>query len=183
MQNCESDAHHFAVWKLVDEFLGVPEDEQVDLRMMKNILEWKKLDNPPTYPYPYFDPKSDPPMAPALPLAMYEGVYTHPAYDGFSLSLTRPKDWAASYPSFPPNPARNPAWRPLYFSPSEDSHLNMSGIFHHVSGEYWLAHTRVVPKLDGAPRRAQFKVGVEGEVEGLWLQAERVFEEGEWFEK
>ncbi|KAJ4393045.1 hypothetical protein N0V93_002251 [Gnomoniopsis smithogilvyi] len=166
----------FAVWQLVDDKLGVPEDERHDWEaeyrgfydtmdaIMANAINKTYPDRPST------------PIPPALPLHAYEGTYYHPAYQNFTLTTD-----ATSKNALVAN--------------RSDATWHTVNEFEHVSGEYWMmfqrdgwGDRRYGPLSEYAP--AQFRVGSDGEVEAMgvtWLQVnvgmEDVVEGLVWFDK
>lgn len=165
----------FAVWQLVDDRLGVPEEERFDwegeyvlLSSAPGVVEvqnWiaKLRGNR----YQGFNEKRDAnmvnaiaktypnrpstPIAPALVLSAYEGTYYHPAYMNYTLKL------AADATTLVANRS-GATW----------STINE---FKHVSGEYWMMYQRYPygdrngPNTDYAP--VEFRVGPEGRVDEM----------------
>ncbi|CAN8098298.1 unnamed protein product [Discula destructiva] len=163
----------FAVWQLVDDRLGVPEEERFDWEAQFRGYDEESdglTANAINKTYPDRPSK---PIARALPLAAYQGTYYHPAYLNFTLNLTSATTLSA---------VRSDATWPTFND------------FEHVSGEYWMMFQRYQfgdrngPATSYSP--AQFKVGPNGQVAAMgitWLQpnadGEDTVEGLVWFDK
>lgn len=188
MQNAHSPASSIVMMTLIDNFLDTPKDERTDLVSLAKEREnekKKELVNVRSLLYPHA--ANGLLISPSLPLEAYEGLYHHPAYQNLTLSLEPSAAFHRTPEPYNFHGASTPghAALPLYVSPSVTSYLNISGILHHVSGEHWYALMRVGPgsSLDDITFKAQFEVGVEGKVEGLWMGMEPAIEDMIWFGK
>ncbi len=84
----ESTVEQVLMHRLMDDLLGVPEEERFDweaneektLRQGAYTLSHAREIEYPDVP--------DPPLPLTLPLSAYAGVYTHPAYPPLNLSIT-----------------------------------------------------------------------------------------------
>lgn len=176
MQNAYSLAAEVVLFRLIDDFLRTPEGQEFDMAGIARAGQAKKierLEQARERLYPEAEQIAT--VAPALPLPAYEGLYHHPGYQGFNVTMSRiPRD--GNLPGAP---------LPLYAVATGKSYLNISAVFHHVSGEHWWVRLETGPGcwLADDVMKARFEVGVDGKVKGLGLQAETALDELAWFEK
>jgi hypothetical protein len=113
----------------------------------------------------YYPNRADPPLARILPLNKYLGTYHHPAYQNITLTLTE-ESGDGTHPKRELRSAQTDfVWKVIYE-------------FEHVSGEYWLVFINMQNTPNGFFQqygKAEFKLGVSGDVEGLEIE---YFEDG-----
>ncbi|TKA75061.1 hypothetical protein B0A55_05988 [Friedmanniomyces simplex] len=173
MQNTYSLAMEIIQWKILDDFLRTTEDQRFDMAAVAR--EWEattlaRLANAPKELYP--DAGKIGAVAPALPLTQYAGTYSHPAYHNVTLLIS--PEHSAGLPG-----------APLSLYSESAYYLNISSVWHHVSGEEWYVHEKSGPScfLVDELKKARFRVGVDGAVKGVELQVETAIDELAWFEK
>ncbi|KAI1473070.1 beta-lactamase/transpeptidase-like protein [Daldinia caldariorum] len=146
-------------WKLIDDKLGVPEEERFDwVSRGKKVLE-TQLRLAETAIQDLYPERADPPLPHALPLEKYVGVYSHPAYQNITLQLTS-EDSAEK---------KGEQLRAI----RDDMEWQMTFDFHHVSGEFWavvIDFLNTPNMLNGQRARAQFEISVKGTVDKLKME-------------
>ncbi|KAI6876004.1 beta-lactamase/transpeptidase-like protein [Hortaea werneckii] len=176
MQNAYSLAATIVLWEIIDDFLQVPVNEKLDGAAMARKYQadqLTRLANSRERLYP--GSAGVTPVKPSLPLQAYEGTYRHPAYHEFTVTTSRGD--TQDVQNTPPS---------LFMAPAEGAYLNVSATLQHVNGEHWLAQFHM-----GTPGnfmvedavKSRFEIGVSGNVQGLWFQAEPALAELAWFEK
>lgn len=158
-------AQEILAFKLLDERLGVPEQERVDLQagMEAGIAEaTNKIRHPRKYLFPDA-PTGEDVIPLSRPLEAYTGVCWHPGYRGINITLT------------PMSCSSSPS------SPSEEQHLQANldrGLpyvvdFTHVSGEFFIITGRPDRPDDEMDKddpievhayKSEFRVGEDGSV-------------------
>ncbi|KAI1801508.1 beta-lactamase/transpeptidase-like protein [Daldinia bambusicola] len=145
-------------WKLIDDKLGVPEEEWFDwvsrgMKVLETQLKLAETAIEDLYPE-----RADPPLPHALPLGKYLGVYSHPAYQNITLQLTSED-----------SVEKKGELRAV----RDDMEWQMTFDFHHVSGEFWaviIDFLNTPNMLNGQRARAQFEIGVKGTVDKLKME-------------
>ncbi|KAF3054971.1 hypothetical protein GL218_07608 [Daldinia childiae] len=145
-------------WKLIDDKLGVPEEQRFDwVSRGEKVLD-AQLKLAETAIHDLYPERADPPLPRTLPLEKYVGVYSHPAYQNITLQLTD-EDSANTKGEL----------RAL----RDDMEWQMTFDFHHVSGEFWAVVIDMLNTpnlLNGQRARAQFELGVKGTVDKLKME-------------
>lgn len=188
MQNTYSLAQDVVVWHLLDKFLGTPEEERFDMAQAARDAQVKSLDDmkPEKVLERLFGAAQRPNgLGPTLPLEQYEGVYEHPAYHKFKLSLSPPSDSGRigvsrtkeqdKTESRQETIARVTTSRQLFLrSGSTRAYFDISATLYHVSGEWWWSSYRMGPSswITDAALKVQFVIGPSGNVDGMRYQAE-----------
>ncbi|KAI8960471.1 beta-lactamase/transpeptidase-like protein [Daldinia sp. FL1419] len=146
------------VWKLIDDKLGVPEEERYNwVSRGKKALE-TQLKQAETAVEDLYPERADPPLPRALPLEKYVGVYSHPAYQNVTLQLT-PEDSGKE--------------KGELLAVRDNMEWQMTFDFHHVSGEYWaviIDFLNTPNMLNSQRAKAEFEVGVKGIVDKLKME-------------
>lgn len=152
-------------WKLIDDKLGVPEEERWDWAGSFHKTLDQMLSAEDTALDELYPKRAVPPLPRALPIDNYLGTYYHPAYQNIELVKNESNgtdDDAAS--------------RELK-AVRDDFVWRMTFEFEHVSGEFWLVY--VIPRGSGGIgtqfAKAEFRVRATGKVEALEIE---FFEEG-----
>lgn len=149
------------LWGLVDDRLGVPENERYDWG--SDMEDWHekmdaKLDKAITKYYPN---RPVPAISPSLPVEAYTGTYFHPGYLSFTLELATPGSTTRSKAAL--TAARKDVTWPTVNE------------FEHVTGEYWMMFQYMLDNPGGPMKEyapAQFRIGANGVAEALgitWL--------------
>ncbi|OTB11185.1 hypothetical protein K445DRAFT_68866 [Daldinia sp. EC12] len=145
-------------WKLIDDKLGVPEEERFDwVSRGKEVLK-TQLELAETAVHELYPERADPPLPHALPLEEYVGVYSHPAYQNITLKLTSEDSLEK---------------KGELGAVRDDMEWQMTFDFHHVSGEFWavvIDFLNTPNMLNGQLARAQFEIGVKGMVDKLKME-------------
>ena len=144
-----NDVEEKIFWKLVDEVLSVSAEERFD---MDQYIEAEIEKDIPKTVRDFYPLTPDPPIALSLPLEVYASQYHNPGYR--TLVLKRRGSKLEADPG-----DRN--WRFVM-------------AFGHVSGEFFVARRLDADTGNFENKKAQVRIGVEGEVECLGI----VFEEG-----
>ncbi|KAI2781006.1 beta-lactamase/transpeptidase-like protein [Daldinia loculata] len=145
-------------WKLIDDKLGVEEEERFDWVSRGEKVLNTQLKLAETAVHDLYPERADPPLPRALPLEKYVGVYFHPAYQNITLQLTD-EDSVNTKGEL----------RAL----RDDMEWQMTFDFHHVSGEFWAVVIDMLNTpnlLNGQRARAQFGLGVKGTVDKLKME-------------
>ena len=185
MQNTYSFAQSVIAYALVDDFLGLKDKDRFNAAAAVKKIEAEKMDklqHDAIRKRLWPDAPSEP-LAPSLPLEAYEGTYHHPAYQNISIFLLShdQTEEESLQPSYREDQRDE---RLLHFLPMPGSYLSLSGTFHHVSGEHWYAHMVMGQSwITDEVMKAEFRVGYDGKVAGLKLQAEPSMDELSWFRK
>jgi CubicO group peptidase (beta-lactamase class C family) len=176
-------------FNLIDDFLGVPQEERYDWAgnlkkgelLRKIVLDQVKDALFPNVP--------SPPIPHALRLKEYAGTYWHPAYASFNLTYHAYFD-NESPEGADGQPSTNKFVEYLHAFPS-DRPWNFTGNLYHVSGDYFLLdaispwpHGTNITKCDGLSEdgmvtgkgAARFVIGPDGKVQkaGIMLEGEMV---------
>jgi CubicO group peptidase (beta-lactamase class C family) len=150
--------------RLLDDLLEVPQHERIDWgSRLLALREQKRRDyaNSLEQLYPRLPDQLKPT---SLPLEKYTGKYSHPSYDDLVLKV-HGKSLLAD---------------------RQQQEIAMDIIFHHVSGEYWLAtlHVRNQDIRDCKVVRAEFRISVDGKAKRVGLELEPLMNgEKIWFER
>ncbi|KAI1373574.1 beta-lactamase/transpeptidase-like protein [Hypoxylon crocopeplum] len=147
-------------WKLINEKIGVPEEERFDWTglgkdMVDGQLKLADIAVETLYPE-----HADPPLPKALPLEEYVGVYAHPAYQNVKVELID-KD------------ARNGTGKSELKAVRDNMEWQMVFEFQHVSGEFWavvIDFLNTPNMLNGQLARAEFVISVKGSVDKLKME-------------
>ncbi|KAK7752219.1 hypothetical protein SLS62_005753 [Diatrype stigma] len=152
-------------WKLINDKLGVPEEERWDWAGSFNKSIEQMLSAGDTALDELYPERADPPLPRALPIDDYLGTYYHPAYQ--HIRLVRNQS----------NGTGDDAGRRELKAVRDDFVWKMTFEFEHVSGEFWLVY--VIPRGSGGIgtqfAKAEFRVRATGKVEALEIE---FFEEG-----
>ncbi|RYP50402.1 hypothetical protein DL768_004077 [Monosporascus sp. mg162] len=142
-------------WKLINDKLGVPEEERSDWEGFAKKAFDEMLaaaDDAVDRLYPR---RADPPLPRALPLGDYAGTYFHAAYRNITIEVMDNSDGIDGKREL--KAAR------------EDFVWKMTFEFEHVSGEFWVIYAE--PRGSGGVGtqlgKAEFKIGSTGKVESL----------------
>ncbi|RYO74266.1 hypothetical protein DL766_001197 [Monosporascus sp. MC13-8B] len=142
-------------WKLINDKLGVPEEERPDSEgyTKKAFDEMLAIaDGAVDRLYPG---RADPPLPRALPLGDYAGTYFHAAYRNIAIEVMDNSDGIDG--------------KRKLKAAREHFVWTMAFEFEHVSGEFWVIY--VEPRGSGAIvtlfGKAEFKIGITGKVESL----------------
>ncbi|KAI1100791.1 beta-lactamase/transpeptidase-like protein [Jackrogersella minutella] len=157
-----------ATWKLINDKLGVPEEERFDWRGLGEETLDSKLKLPETAVEDLYPERADPPLPRALPLEDYVGVYSHPAYQIVTLQLTEENTTSATN-SRPKRAGKRGELKAI----RDDMEWQMTFEFIHVSGELWAVVIDMLNTpnmLNGQLARAEFVVGVKGTVDKLKME-------------
>ncbi|RYP82795.1 hypothetical protein DL770_005505 [Monosporascus sp. CRB-9-2] len=142
-------------WKLINDKLGVPEEERSDWEGFAKKTFDEMLANADGAVDRLYPGRADPPLPRALPLGEYAGTYFHAAYRNISIEVIDNSDGIDGKREL--KAAR------------EDFVWKMSFEFEHVSGEFWVIYAE--PRGSGGVRtqlgKAEFKIGSTGKVEAL----------------
>lgn len=165
--NSDSAGRETLAWHLIDEVLGVPADKRVDLfaLMQKNKAESKERNTREAGLKRLYPTIPSPPRPLSLPLEEYTGIYRHPAYPEFTISLT----------------------------PDNELRVDMDGAFpahidlQHASADYFVARMFYSPYSADVDLvvKAEFKLGVDGKVErfGVVLDFANMPDTLVWFDR
>lgn len=183
LQNSYSLAQNVVGWYLLDQLLETPEQDRFDMAQVarkqqsekEKSMEWDAV-----VERLYGKAAKQSHITPRLPLSAYEGVYRHPAYHEFEISMSPLR--GSSSDSMPASESRNSdgtiaeAGVPLYMAApaSREVYLGLTATLHHVSGETWWVHQRSGPSswITDSAKKLRFVVGVDGNVDGMKFQAE-----------
>ncbi|CAD0084241.1 unnamed protein product, partial [Aureobasidium vineae] len=163
-QNSMSTAFAAMQTRLIDEFLGGPENKFYDMN--------KTL-------YPKVPSRT---VQPQLPLRDYTGTYTNAAYGNLSISLKAPSDLLETSRGGEMDSSGS-----LLYAKSKGGNVLFS--FRHISAEHWLLELRTViydAKVADDYKRAKFEIGADGVVHrlGVVMEAAVPGEKGwAWFDR
>ncbi|KAI1777305.1 beta-lactamase/transpeptidase-like protein [Hypoxylon cercidicola] len=153
-------------WKLINDRLGVSEEERFDWggSSKKTLDEMLKLAD--TAVEKLYPDRADPPLPRALPLQDYVGTYFHPAYRTVTIELAEGGDSSSSSGIEKKKKGELKAVR-------DNMEWEMTFEFQHVSGESWaviIDFLNTPNMLNGQLARAEFVVGVKGTVDKLRME-------------
>ncbi|RYP75863.1 hypothetical protein DL771_002127 [Monosporascus sp. 5C6A] len=150
-------------WKLINDKLGVPEEERPDWEGFTKKSFDKMLAAADGAVDRLYPGRADPPLPRALPLGDYAGTYFHAAYRNITIEVTDKSDGTDSKREL--KAAR------------EDFVWKMTFEFEHVSGEFWViyAEPRGSSGVGTELGKAEFKIGITGKAEALKAE---FFEDG-----
>ncbi|KAL2062947.1 hypothetical protein VTL71DRAFT_6019 [Oculimacula yallundae] len=157
-----------AIWRLIDEKIGVKEEERFDWgARFKRLLKEREANYNSRTSHYYPDIPS-PTLPPTLPLSSYSGTYSHPAYRKFTI-------------------VHNPKTNTLH-ADREDVSWKVSFDFKHVSGDYFMGYmdSKTAPGLVfKQAMAAEFTVGSSGKADrlGMALEEEMGKDGRIWFER
>ncbi|KEQ83954.1 beta-lactamase/transpeptidase-like protein [Aureobasidium pullulans EXF-150] len=167
-QNAQNNAMEAIAWRLIDEFLGVPEDEFYDMNKTQHEVAKKYEEQLESLPSKLYPSVPSIPVKPQLPLQNYTGVYVNAAYENFSVTLEAP----AALLDKSEIEESGSAGLPLYATSRGGTVLFT---FRHVSSEHWLLEMRmVIYGSKGADdyKKAKFEIGPDGVVQRLGVVME-----------
>ncbi|KAI5369638.1 Putative beta-lactamase/transpeptidase [Septoria linicola] len=173
MQNSYGLAQDVVQWHLLDEHLETPKDQRFDMAAVvhKRQAEKQVEMEESNVLRRLFDVDVESfHIKPSLAIRMFEGVYQHPAYHAFRVSMSPSSEIPATKHVY-----RDEAGVLLYLEAAGKAFLNVTATLHHVSGDFWWAHKcsdRVSSWITDEALKVQFVVGVNGEVTGMRYQAE-----------
>lgn len=150
--------------RLLDDLLGVPLEERIDWSSRLSALRQQNRKENACSIQRLYSHLPDPPLSKTLPLGKYAGKYSHPSYDDLVLEV-HGKSLVAN---------------------RQQQEIAMDIIFHHVSGEYWLATRHVLNQdiRDSNVVRAEFKISADGNTERVGPELEpKMNGEKIWFER
>ncbi|KAK6000235.1 hypothetical protein QM012_003867 [Aureobasidium pullulans] len=168
IQNSMSTAFEAMGWRLIDEFLGGPENEFYDMNKTQTELTKKREEELKALPSKLYPNVPSEPVQPQLPLQNYTGIYTNPAYGNFSIGLEAPSDLLGK-----PRDRKVDSQDLLLYAKSKGG--NVLFTFRHVSAEHWLLEWRSViydSKMADDYMKAKFEVGADGIVHRLGVVME-----------
>lgn len=164
-------------YKLVDDFLGVPEEDRVD-----HVEKYDRLVKRLKEAYPKFREKlypdvPSPPLPHALPLRDYEGTYSHPGYQAVTFKVVKPEEDL---------PVKETTKEVLH-AVKERSEWGVTFDLEHVSGEHFVCYLSTLGRsalaqLVVEPCEAEFDIGADGRVSALGIQIESSLGKI-WFDK
>ncbi|CAD0110638.1 unnamed protein product, partial [Aureobasidium uvarum] len=172
-QNSMSTAFAAMQTRLIDEFLGGPEDAFYDMNKTMSDTRQReltkkreeKLEALPSTLYPHVP--SDV-IQPQLPLQNYTGTYTNAAYGNLSISLEAPSDLLRKLKSDEIDSSSS-----LLYAKSKGGNVLFS--FRHIYAEHWLLELRTViydAKVADDYKKARFEIGADGVVQRLGVVME-----------
>ncbi|KAI0836342.1 beta-lactamase/transpeptidase-like protein [Hypoxylon sp. FL0890] len=156
------------VWKLINDKLGVSEEQRFDWAAVGRGTIERQLKLPETVVNDLYPERANPPLPPALPLKEYVGVYSHPAYQNITLELVDEDDTTLS-----DNQTKKRERRGELKAIRDNMEWQMTFEYIHVSGEFWAVIIDMLntPNLLTAQlARAEFVVGVKGKVDKLKME-------------
>ncbi|KAH0073780.1 DnaJ-domain-containing protein, partial [Aureobasidium melanogenum] len=158
IQNSMNTAFEAMGWRLIDEFLGGPEDGFYDMNKTQSDLTKMREEKLKALPSKLYPSVPSEPVQPQLPLQNYTGIYTNAAYGNFSISLEAPSDLLDKS-----RVGEGDAKDLLLYAKSKGG--NVLFTFRHVSAEHWLLEARYVDygsKMANDYMKARFEVGADG---------------------
>ena len=172
----EGVADEILAFSLIDDLLGVSLSERFDRENQTEATLQQRtymLQHAREISYPHVP---NPPIPLTLPLSEYAGLYTHPAYPPFNLTLTPPQARLSTLSYHHLN------GDPIYIS------------FSHVSGDFFLVWARPYAiaepeESDWRPwvdivTKGEFRIGESGKVKQLGVNIEpEMGEKKIWWEK
>ncbi|KAG9628070.1 beta-lactamase/transpeptidase-like protein, partial [Aureobasidium melanogenum] len=168
IQNSMSTAFEAMGWRLIDEFLGGPQDEFYDMNKTQSDLTRIREDKLKALPSKLYPNVPSEPVQPQLPLQDYTGIYTNAAYGNFSISLEAPSELLDKS-----RVGEVDAEDLLLYAKSKGG--NVLFTFRHVSAEHWLLEMRYViydSKMADDYMKARFEVRADGIVHRLGVVIE-----------
>ena len=178
--------------QLIDDLLSIPQSERYNwTAYIQTSLDQlnHKLHHAEETLYPDA-PKGERALPLSLPLGSYTGLYNNPGYRNFTLTLINKNQ------TYSPPDLSDHRTEQLLHADVWDRTWPQVINFHHVSGEYFLAHTRftalantseeltdyVSPGDSMAP--AEFRIGADGRVREMGIRIEQSMgEQKVWFRK
>ncbi|OTB09318.1 hypothetical protein M426DRAFT_17969 [Hypoxylon sp. CI-4A] len=158
------------VWKLIDDKLGIPEEERYDWSASGEKTVDRQLKLRETAIEDLYPERADSPLPRALPLEKYIGVYSHPAYQNITLKLVDESDTTIVHDHRNEN---KDARKGELKATRDDMEWQMTFEFRHVSGEFWavvIDFLNTPNMLNGQLARAEFEIGVKGTVDKLKVE-------------
>ncbi|PPJ53606.1 hypothetical protein CBER1_00448 [Cercospora berteroae] len=178
LQNSYSMAYDIIVQYLLDDYLETPEAERFDTAQYVRQAQKDKeaeLKEDAVIKKLFGDNATSSHIPPSLPVQRFEGVYQHPAYHAYRLSMSKPaRGGIDTDDTMEPQSHHEEAGVPLYLTPAGKAYLDVTATLHHVSGDYWWALQCMGPStwITDEALKVQFVVGADGEVKGMRFQAE-----------
>lgn len=171
-----SFASNAIFYKLVDDFLGIPQEDRIDhVKKFDGLVEMR-LEAYPKSREKLFPDIPSPPLPHALPLKDYEGTYSHPGYQTVTFKIAKPeKDL----------PLKETTTEVLHAVKEWSDLVTLD--LEHVSGEHFVCylgtlHRSALVQLVVEPCKAQFEIGPDGKVARLGMQIESAVQTI-WFDK
>ncbi|MCJ1461124.1 hypothetical protein MMC28_011506, partial [Mycoblastus sanguinarius] len=184
--NGDGSALQVLSFKLIDDKLGIPDEERFDWNLtleLNHLLVLENLRNGEDILYPNA-PKGKHAVPLSLPLESYAGTYKNAGYPSLTLTVNSSAYSLTGYESKSTLQCalQYEQW-PIYIS------------FQHISGEFFMVYVRAFssrtrqapddydPSTDSVSK-AQFILGEDGKVEGLGVQLDGEMGEAKiWFKK
>lgn len=162
-------------YRLMDDFLGTPEEDRLDLgKSWKGLLGMKE-DNYVDARKKSFPDVPSPALPHSLPLEEYAGTYSHPGYRTLTFSVAKPES------DLPVSESTTKILHALKTQSSWDVVFDLE----HVSGEHFICYINILarsPMIQEAAK-AEFAIGSDGRVTRLGIQIESGLKEKIWFER
>ncbi|KAF4549668.1 Hypothetical protein D9617_20g027240 [Elsinoe fawcettii] len=169
MQNSPSFSVDIVGWKLIMDFLDVPENERKDMDEYFWTGVHKTMQEMKTKPKELYPNVPSPPILPSLAPDQYIGDYEHPAYGNITLELGYPKNSMYQQRVWFDTPTT------IVMHLKTDL-LGIQLVFHHVSGDHWLVEQQDVDDFNyDIPTRfmkARTSIGPDGKVEAMFIVLE-----------
>lgn len=180
------------MFQLLDDFLSTPQSERYNW-----TAQIEKLTEQADYSLRHADerlypnaPKGEKALPLSLPLDSYTGLYSHPGYRNLTLTLINKNA------TYAPSDLPDPRSTQLLHADVWDRMLPQLVNLHHVSGEYFLIHTRFEALANTSEAYidyalvwdsmvpAEFRIGADGKVAEMGVGIERLMgKEKIWFRK
>lgn len=156
------------IWKLIDDKLGISEEDRYDWASLGNKTVQQALKQPETAVEELYPERAIPPLPRTLSLQEYVGIYSHPAYQNITIELIDGADATARS-----SPAKTQEQKAELKADRGNMEWQMTFEFIHVSGEFWAVIIDMLNSpnsLNGQLARAEFVVGVKGKVDKLKME-------------
>ncbi|KAF2224606.1 beta-lactamase/transpeptidase-like protein [Elsinoe ampelina] len=168
MQNAPNYALDVVGWKLIMDFLDVPEADRKDMNEHFWTSVHKAMDATLQEPKKLYPNVPSPPILPSLAPNEYIGTYQHPGYGNITLHLGYPDDHRVRRQWLD-----TPTTVVMHL---KSDLLGAVAIFHHVSGDHWLVEEKSVDNFNfEVPTRfikAKTSIGPDGKVESIFITIE-----------
>ncbi|KUJ22570.1 penicillin-binding protein [Mollisia scopiformis] len=156
-----NDAIDGIAWGLVDDLMGIPEEQRFDWDEDAQRI-WDKYE--PKTREQLFPKIPDPPIPLSRPLSEYAGVYNHPGFGDMVVEL---KDGKLQVD------ATDRTWRFMHY-------------LDHVSGDFFFVDRVEVPSKETGTGKAQFRINADGRVIAFGMDLIAGMEDEKepiWFER